>query len=143
MDEELEWWWSALLSGSGLVVSIWYLLRARRSRHDLRPNRAAADPNPFLVQDRPWRRLGAAICGLVSVMFFVGVNLLDSKREPVTYLVFWVVVFLLIIWLCLLVGIDILRTQRLKAELTHQFESAGSPTDNVGADQPPREGESP
>ncbi len=143
MDEELEWWWSALLSGSGLLVSIGYLLRARRCRHGDGPNRVAADPNPFLVQDRPWRRLGAAICGLVSVMFFVGFNFLDSKREPVTYLVFWIVVFLLIVWLCLLVGIDILRTQRLRAALTHQLESTGLPTDNVGPEKPPRRGESP
>ena len=142
MDEELEWWWSALLSGSGLLVSIGYLLRAGRRRHGSGPNGVAADPNPFLVQDRPWRRLGAAICGLVSVMFFVGVNFLDSKREPVTYLVFWIVVFLLIVWLCLLVGIDILRTQRLRAQLTQQLKSARLPTGNVGPEQPPRKGES-
>ena len=141
MDEELEWWWSALLSGSGLLVSIGYLLRGRGSRQGSRPNHDAADWNPFLIQDRPWRRLGAAICGLVSVMFFVGVNFLDSKREPVTYLVFWGVVFLLIFWLCLLVGIDILRTQRLRTELTHQFESASLPTDNGDADPPPRDEE--
>ena len=143
MGEGRGWWVAALGGGGGLVVSSGCLLWARRSRRAHGPTRNAADPNPFLIQDRPWRRLGAAICGLVSVMFFVGVNFLDSKREPVTYLVFWIVVFLLILWLCLLVGIDILRTQRLRAELAHQFESAGLPTDKAGADQPPREGESP
>jgi len=143
MDQELEWWWSALLSGTGLVASIGYLFWARRNRQGRGRNGKAIDPNPFLIQDRPWRRLGAAICAIVSVMFFVGVNLLDAKREPITYVVFWVVVFLLILWLCLLVGIDLLRTQRLRAALTNQYESAGLPTDNANADQLSRDEESP
>lgn len=143
MDKELEWWWSALLSGSGLLVSIGYLLRARRGRADHGYRRIGAESNPFLIQDRPWRRLGAAICGLVSVMFFVGVNFLDSNREPVTFVVYWIVELLLIVWLCLLVGIDIVRTQRIRVELTHQMDSAGLPVGNDGADRSTDNGESP
>jgi hypothetical protein len=65
---------------------------------------------------RPWRRLGAAICLLVAVMYVLGVYLVDIPRHPRAYAAFWLVLMLLVIWLCVLALRDILYTRQAIAK---------------------------
>ncbi len=61
---------------------------------------------------RPWRRLGAAICLLLSVVFVLGVYLLDEDTRPGVYMVYWLVIMVLVVWLCWLAFADIMYTRR-------------------------------
>lgn len=67
------------------------------------------------LDGRPWRPLGAAICGLATVMFILGVCLLDEKRGRVGFMLFWFVELALALWLCVLAYKDIRHTRRLAA----------------------------
>ncbi|MCG3129807.1 MAG: hypothetical protein FLDDKLPJ_00542 [Phycisphaerae bacterium] len=51
---------------------------------------------------RPWRRLGAAICTVVAVMFFLGAILLDEGTKPSTYVGFWSILLGLVFWVLML-----------------------------------------
>lgn len=61
--------------------------------------------------DRPWRRLGAGICLLVGVMFAVGLARLNPHSGPRSFTWYWIVVLLLILWLCGLAIKDLLYTR--------------------------------
>ena len=64
---------------------------------------------------RPWRRVGAVICLLLSVMFVVGLYVLDEKGPPALYLTYWLFMMLLVVWLLALAVQDILYTRKLIA----------------------------
>ncbi len=66
-----------------------------------------------LVADRPWRRVGAAICLLLSIMFVVGLYAVDVPANPKAYAAFWLIIMLLVLWLCVLAVKDVLHTRRL------------------------------
>lgn len=61
--------------------------------------------------DRPWRRLGAGICLLVGVMFAIGLAGLNPRTSPRSFTWYWIVVLLLILWLCGLAIKDLLYTR--------------------------------
>lgn len=48
---------------------------------------------------RPWRRVGAGICALLSIMFPVGLSVLDPHGSPRLCLAYWLVILLLVVWL--------------------------------------------
>jgi len=65
---------------------------------------------------RPWRRLGAAICLVMAVMFVVGVEFLDEYRTPRVGLAYWCVILMLALWVCLLAWKDMRYTRRILAQ---------------------------
>ncbi len=67
----------------------------------------------MLRNERPWRRLGAALVALVAVAFFAGANFLKADQAPRVYLAFWCVVLVLIVWMCVLALVDARYTIRM------------------------------
>lgn len=65
---------------------------------------------------RPWRRLGAAVCVVVSIMFVLGIWFIDDLRSPRAFAAFWLVLSFLVLWLCGLAAKDILHTRRVVAK---------------------------
>ncbi len=61
---------------------------------------------------KPWRPLGAAIGGLIAVMFVLGIYVVDIPDHPRTYAAYWAVMLLLQFWLCLLALKDVRYTRR-------------------------------
>ena len=100
--------------GIGGVVAIGYL---RNPFADVEPDPGSRGG------ERPWRRLGAAICVVVAVMFVLGIYLLDGKPPPRVFLAYWILVLVLVFWLCGLALKDIMHTRRL---LSARMASRGS-----------------
>ena len=50
---------------------------------------------------------------VVAVMFVLGICLLDGKPPPRVFLAYWLLVMVLVFWLCGLALKDILHTRRL------------------------------
>ena len=99
------WILSTGLSVVGLIGSVWYLwlyLRRRRS-----PGRSP------LEGSRPWRPVGAVLCAVVSVLFYVALHYIDPARRPGLFLALWAIVLLLLLCLCVMAVVDILYTRRL------------------------------
>ena len=97
-----------LLSVAVLVTGFtcaWFYLR----RPAIRP---ACPTHPF-AGERPWRRVGAAICLLLSVMFVVGVYAVDIPDRPVPYAVYWIIMLGLVVWLFALAVRDVMYTREL------------------------------
>ncbi len=62
---------------------------------------------------RPWRKLGAAICLLISVMFVLGIYVVDIPDRPIPYAVYWLIMLGLVVWLFVLAVRDIMYTRQL------------------------------
>lgn len=107
---------SVLLGGLGFAVMSW---RSRVGKVDSRFD--------ALLGDRPWRRLGAGIGVVLSVMFVVGVWLVDIPDHPVPYAAYWVIILGLTVWLCVLAVLDAFHTRRVfdqwRAEKYNEVES--------------------
>ena len=103
-DGGLKVLFSVCLLLFGLVYA-WLYLRKPKPPSDIR---GAATPD-----DRPWRRVGAAICLLVSIMFVLGVYLVDIPDHPRTYAAFWAVLMGLVVWLCFLGLRDVRHTRKV------------------------------
>lgn len=74
---------------------------------------ASGGPHGSSDQDeRPWRRVGAAICLLVSMMFALGLWLVDVPDHPRAYAAYWIIIMVLVMWLCGLAVKDVLFTRR-------------------------------
>ncbi len=108
---------SGLFSVVGLLGAVWYIRQSLRRRRAIRLRDGDAGASAAMFVDRPGRRLAAAIVGLVSVMFFCGVNFLDAKAAPLTYMVFWCVMAVMLLWLCGLALADMLHTRRLVRQM--------------------------
>jgi hypothetical protein len=92
----------------------------------------SADPRFESFHDRPWRRVGAAICLIVSIMFVLGVYLVDIPDHPRVYAAFWVVILLLLFWACGLAIKDAWHTRRLLARWRRERRSELSATYPAG-----------
>jgi hypothetical protein len=91
-----------LVGGLGLAARYW------------RKSTSVADSRfEELLGDRPWRRLGAGISVLISVMFVVGVWVVDIPEKPVPYAVYWIIMLGLTVWLCVLAVKDAFHTRRV------------------------------
>jgi hypothetical protein len=104
---------TGLVGLAGLACSVWLW---RQSSAGGLPGRN----NELLRGDRPWRRLGAAIVGFVSVIFFAGANFIDAKRFPRSFAWFWVLVLALVLWLCGLAVVDAVHTYRLRLRILNR-----------------------
>ncbi len=89
-----------------------------------------------LVGQRPWRRLGGAICLVLGVMFILGVYVVDVPDHPRVYLAYWTVMMGLVMWLCVLATKDILYTRKLIARRRDGRAVRGKP---ISASQVARE----
>lgn len=119
---------AVLLVGLGCA---WFYLREARPRAD------HAGP---LAGHRPWRKLGAAICLLVSVMFVLGVYLVDIPDHPRAYALFWTIILVLMLWLCALAFKDVKYTLRLLR--AHRHAASDRATDRAPAPTPRGKGPS-
>jgi len=84
--------------------------------HADRDSRGGANRHQLPVHPRPWRRVGTVLCVFISVMFLAGLLWLDPKQKPITFLAYWAIILLLLLWLCALAIRDILFTRKLIAE---------------------------
>lgn len=74
---------------------------------------------------RPWRRVGAGICLVLAIMFVLGANLVDIPDRPRIYGAFWIVMLLLLLWLCGLAIKDLRYTRRLLLERRDRRRTTG------------------
>ena len=79
----------------------------------LRKAPPAADSRYPFAGQRPWRKLGAAICLLISVMFVLGIYVVDIPDRPIPYATYWLIMLGLVIWLFVLAVRDIMYTRQL------------------------------
>ena len=87
-----------------------------------------------LLSNRPWRRLGAAICLVLAVMFVLGVYLVDVPDRPRAYAAYWAVMLVLVMWLGSLAIKDILHTRRIIATWRDARHSGASAAAESAAD---------
>ena len=106
MPDSVHWFFTTGLCGLGFGVSVWYVWASS-------PTAEPDGEAPPAAQERPWRRRGAIVCAVTSVLFYVGMHFVDPSRWPKTFLGIWIVVLLLAFWLCLLAVADMLHTRRL------------------------------
>ncbi|MBI4716887.1 MAG: hypothetical protein HY763_03715 [Planctomycetes bacterium] len=86
--------------------------------------------------DRPWRRLGAGICLVLAVMFVLGVYVVDIPDRPRVYATYWLVMLLLVMWLCVLATKDIWYTRELILRRRQQRHAGrGGAESGPGADR--------
>lgn len=115
---------------AGLACSVWLW---RQASPRVQPKRH----NELLGGERPWRRLGAAIVGFVSVIFFAGANFIDARRFPRSFAWFWLLVLVLVLWLCGLAVVDAVHTYRLRMKILNRERrqrAASSPHAAPGED---------
>lgn len=105
--EVLQVLFSIVVIAFGLLCALVYLRRPPA------PQGSGGSENR---DERPWRRVGAAICLVVSVMFVIGVYVVDTPDRPRAYAAFWVVIMALVLWLCGLAIKDLRFTQRKVSE---------------------------
>ena len=105
---------------SKLLTSIFLLATAAtlawvylRKGHDVAPARYP------LAGHRPWRKFGAAICLVISVLFVVGIYVVDIPDRPIPYAIYWLIMLGLVIWLTALALKDIMYTR----ELMHRWRA--------------------
>jgi len=105
-----------------------------------KPPRISSDPRLSSFYDRPWRRIGAVICLLVSVMFVLGVYLIDIPDRPKVYAAFWLVILALVFWACGLAIKDVWYTHKLLLRLRTEHLTSSILSDR--ADESKRDSES-
>ncbi len=109
MRNAIYWLLSTGLSLAGLAGSIVYLwLHLRRD--------PSADGG-VLGGPRPWRPVGAVMCGLVSILFFVGLHYVNPVDSARLYLALWSAVLLLLLGIVGMAGIDLLYTRRVVRQM--------------------------
>ena len=69
-----------------------------------------------LVANRPWRRLGAAICLVLAIMFVLGIYFVDMPHRAGLFAIYWMIMLALVLWLCYLAIKDIVHTRRIIAD---------------------------
>ncbi len=108
-----EFVFSAGILGLGLSIAAAYML--------LRSSSATAEPGwwdrldtPEGVRIRVHRRsFGMVIVSVVSTATFVGINFLDPLSGPRQFGYYWLIVLLMVMWLCGLALADIRQTLRV------------------------------
>lgn len=105
----------SILILAGGVACAWFYLRKPAAKPPLR-SVSEDSPVKMIRGNRPWRRVGAAICLVLAIMFVLGVYLVDIPQRPRAYAAFWLVMVVLVIWLCILAAKDILYTRQVIAK---------------------------
>ncbi len=80
------------------------------------PDRCVSTARRAIGSNRPGRRLGAVICLLLSIMFVVGAHGIDVPDHWRSYAAFWILMLILLLWLCGLALRDLWHTRRLLAD---------------------------
>jgi uncharacterized membrane protein len=75
-----------------------------------------------LSGDRPWRKLGAVIMLLLAVMFVLGIYVLDEHRGVWFYALYWLIMMMLVLWLCVLAVRDVVYTRQLIIRWRNEHE---------------------
>ena len=108
--------WRIVLSGAisscGLLCSAVYLLGQVGGPAQAQPWWIRMDTAEGALRRKRRRHMGMALVALLSVAFFIGVNFFNPADAPAAYLAFWMLVALMLLWLCLLAFGDILQTRR-------------------------------
>lgn len=128
----VEFWSSALICGLGISVAGVYFLSARCCGSDVSPWWSRFD-NAQGRQVRTHRRnLGMAVMVVVSAATFLGVNLMDHQPSPIVFGYYWLVVLLMIAWLCLIALADIRHTLRLhRTWRNRRSQASAAPTSSL------------
>jgi hypothetical protein len=79
----------------------------------LRRTPAPGSPRYPFAGHRPWRKVGAAICLLISVMFVLGIYIVDIPDRPIPYAIYWIIMLGLVLWLFVLAIRDMMYTRAL------------------------------
>lgn len=120
-----------------ILVSIIVLIMAAGATLYLR--KPKVDPSSKadrIIGHRPWRRLGAAICILVSIMFVLGINVFDRVNAPRAFAWYWLTILVLLVWLCWLAFKDLLYTRHMLLNLKERLDDLDGPP---SPDSPPHE----
>lgn len=112
---------SVLVCGLGALFGAAHLLRGRTGATD--EIWARWDSPAGAERRRRRRRLGAVILILTSVAFAVGVNALSPEGSTVAFLGFWIVVLILVLWLCRLGLVDLVETRRVQLKMLAALRS--------------------
>ena len=106
----IEFVFSAVILGLGLSIAGIYLL-VRRSSATTEPGWWDRLDTPEGVRIRAHRRsFGMVIVVVVSTATFVGINFLDPLSGPRQFGYYWLIVLLMVMWLCGLALADIRQT---------------------------------
>lgn len=109
----IEFVFSALILGLGLSIAVAYVL-VRRSSAATEPGWWERLDTPEGVRIRARRRsFGMVIVVVVSTATFVGINALDPLSGPRQFGYYWLIVLLMVMWLCGLALADIRQTLRV------------------------------
>ena len=109
----IEFVFSALILGLGLSIAGGYWL-ARRSSAAAQPGWWERLDTPEGVIKRARRRsFGIVLVVVVSTATFVGMNSLDPLSGPRQFGYYWLIVLLMVMWLCGLALADIRQTLRV------------------------------
>jgi len=116
---ELHTVFTGLISGLGLVVPGVYFVGRLVNKDHSRDRALWAKLDLPEAYDRRRRRrsLGMAMMAVISVVFFVGANYMNPRLHPDLALLFWIVLLLLLVWLCVLAMIDLAEVRRLRRRL--------------------------
>ena len=108
-----EFVFSALILGLGLSIAVAYVL-VRRSSAATEPGWWDRLDTPEGVRKRAHRRsFGMVIVVVVSSATFVGIMALDPLSGPRQFGYYWLLVLLMVMWLCGLALADIRQTLRV------------------------------
>ena len=109
----IEFVFSAGILGLGLSVAAAYVL-VRRSSAATEPSWWDRLDTPEGVRIRAHRRsFGMIMVVVVSTATFVGINALDPLSGPRQFGYYWLIVLLMVMWLCGLALADIRQTLRV------------------------------
>lgn len=105
----------------------------------LRRNAGGAPSTHPLAGHRPWRKLGAGICLLVSVMYVIGIYVVDIPDRPVPYAIYWLILLGLLFWLFFLAIRDMMYTRKLmkvwRQDVRERRLAAGADVRDENADR--------
>lgn len=101
-------------------------------RFSRRPATIGGSHSHLLQVPRPWRLQGAVICLLLSVMFVLGVALVDIPDHPRAYAAYWLIILVLVVWLCVLAVRDLAFTRQLLIEARAAQRAAKQAAPNSG-----------
>lgn len=93
---------------------------------------ASAGPVTQPDDERPWRRVASGIFAVVSIMFLLGVVLVDVPDHPRIYATFWAILLCMVVWLLRLAAKDLRYTSSLAIRARQARTRAESAT--FGAD---------
>ncbi len=113
LSTPIEFVVSALILVLGLSIAVAYVL-VRRSWTAIEPGWWDRLDTPEGVRIRAHRRsFGMVIVVVVSTATFVGINFLDPLSGPRQFGYYWLIVLLMVMWLCGLALADIRQTLRV------------------------------